>query len=97
MPPEDLQPYLYAAAPGLTSSRHLDGTEAVLVDNAAKRGRLRVTLPGVMPRVTVRFDQTELELPMALDTASWSLMRRGWCWFGGENTPFTAGFSIFDG
>ena len=68
LPPEDLDPRFYAAAPGLASAGHLTGAEAVRVENAAKTGRLRFALPGVKPRVTVRFSHAEEELAMALDT-----------------------------
>jgi hypothetical protein len=54
----------------LTSTpRHLAGTEPVLAENAAKRGRLQFALPGVQPRAKVRLGRADVELALALDTA----------------------------
>ena len=69
LPPQDLDPRFYASAPhGLTTLRYLSGAEEVLIQNAAKAGRLRFELPGVTPRVTVRLGTGEKELSMNLDT-----------------------------
>ncbi|MBJ6724519.1 DUF2169 family type VI secretion system accessory protein [Geomesophilobacter sediminis] len=56
------------AAPGLTTPNFLTGTEPVVVENAAKQGRLSFRLPGVKPEVTVRLANSEEELPIELDT-----------------------------
>ena len=68
LPPEDLDPRFYVSAPGLTTPRHLTGTEPVLLENAAKRGRLRFALPGVQPRAKLRLGRADVELALALDT-----------------------------
>jgi hypothetical protein len=69
LPPEDMDPRLHSsAAPHLVSTRHLSGTEQVLVENASRHGRLEFTLPGFTPRVAVTIGATDHVLEMQLDT-----------------------------
>ena len=69
LPPADLDPRFYsAAAPGLVSQRYLTGSEGVLIEGAARQGRLQFSLPGIALRATVRRRGGEEELPMRLDT-----------------------------
>ncbi|ABB30536.1 Protein of unknown function DUF2169 [Geobacter metallireducens RCH3] len=69
LPPDDLDPRFYlAAAPGLTTARHLAGTEQVLVENASRAGRLQFQLPGGTPSVSVQIRAAVLELEMRLGT-----------------------------
>ncbi len=69
LPPADLDPRFHsAAAPGLVSPRHLTGSEQVLVEGAARQGRLQFALPGVVLRATVRRQRGEEEVSLRLDT-----------------------------
>lgn len=69
LPPEDLDPRFYAvAAPGLTTRHYLAGNETVMVENACRRGKMIVQLPGVKPRVTVRQGHVNQEICVDLDT-----------------------------
>ncbi|MDA8429047.1 MAG: DUF2169 domain-containing protein [Geobacteraceae bacterium] len=69
LPPADLDPRFYsAAAPGLVSPRHLTGNEQVLIEGAARQGRLQFALPGISPKATVRRRRGEEALLLRLDT-----------------------------
>lgn len=69
LPPEDMDPRFHSSAtPHLVSTRHLSGTEQVLVENASRHGMLGFTLPGFTPRVSVTIGATNHELKMQLDT-----------------------------
>ncbi|HEY5513636.1 MAG TPA: DUF2169 domain-containing protein [Geomonas sp.] len=69
LPPADLDPRFYsAAAPGLASPRHLTGGEQVLVEGAARQGRLQFDLPGITPRAKLRRRHGEELLSLRLDT-----------------------------
>jgi len=59
--------FFSSAASELTTSTHLVGNERILVEGASPRGRLRLTMPGVAPRVTVRLSQRSEAVPMRLD------------------------------
>ncbi len=69
LPPEDMDPRFHSSAsPGLASTRHLTGTEQVLVENASRTGRLLFDLPGGVPSVSVMIGAATRELEMRLDT-----------------------------
>jgi hypothetical protein len=69
LPPTDLDPRFYlSSAPGLSTPKHLAGTEQVSVEGACKEGILRFDLPAIRPRASFRCRSLDEEIALQLDT-----------------------------